>query len=82
MDTAIKTKIRQFLDQYFQTDALQNNDDIFELGYVNSLFAMQLVLFVEESYHTQIDNEDLTLENFHSVNALTDLIIRKVAQPA
>lgn len=82
MEMEINHKIRAFLEQYIQSNDLQDDDNIFELGYVNSLFAMQLVLFVEEHYGFQVENEDLTLDNFHSVNALTALILRKLAQPA
>lgn len=82
VEEVIKSEIRKFLDQYFRSDDLQDDDDIFEQGYVNSLFAMQLVIFVEETYQTQIENEDLILENFNTVNALKNLILRKVAEAA
>ncbi len=75
----IKTKIRQFLARFFKGYGLQDDEDIFSLGFVNSLFAMQLVLFVEQTFHIAIENEDLDINNFRTINALASLIERKTA---
>lgn len=72
-----KVKIRPFLLQYIRNPDLKDEDDIFAEGYVNSLFAMQLVLFVEKTFNIQIENEDLSIDNFQSINALVDLISSK-----
>ena len=69
-----KAKIRDFLLQYIHNHNLQDDEDIFAGGFVNSLFAMQLVLFVESGFGIQIEDEDLKLDNFRSVNALAGLI--------
>lgn len=79
METEIKTKLKQFLARFFQNYDLREDENIFSLGFVNSLFAMQLVVFVEKEFEISIDNEDLNIENFHTINALTDLIKRKKA---
>lgn len=79
MEIKIKTEIKQFLARFFQNYDLQDNEDIFALGFVNSLFAMQLVLFVEQTFEITIDNEDLDIDNFRTINALTNLIKRKTA---
>jgi len=73
----IKAEIRQFLARFFQNYDLKDDEDIFALGFVNSLFAMQLVLFVERTFNITVDNEDLDIDNFRTINALTGLIQRK-----
>lgn len=80
-----KNKIRGFLTQYIRNPDLQNDENIFEAGYVNSLFAMQLVLFIENDFGLELPTEELSLENFQSVDAMSDLIARHLAyngQPA
>ena len=72
-----KSKIRAFLSKYIRTHDLQDDDDIFAKGFVNSLFAMQLVLFVESEFAIQIENEDLKLDNFRSIDAVNHLIESK-----
>jgi methoxymalonate biosynthesis acyl carrier protein len=73
----IKSKIRQFLAKFFRNYDLQEDADIFALGFVNSLFAMQLVTFVEKEFEISVENEDLDLDNFRTINALTSLVERK-----
>ena len=77
MDTEIKTKIRQFLSHHFKDYNLRDDEDIFALGFVNSLFAMQLVFFVEKEFQLQVEDEDLELDNFRSIDALANLVQRK-----
>jgi len=72
-----KIKIRGFLSRFFQTTKLKEDDDIFALGFVNSLFAMQLVTWVETEFVIQIDDEDLDVENFNTITAISNLIKRK-----
>ncbi|HAG98785.1 MAG TPA: acyl carrier protein, partial [Ktedonobacter sp.] len=40
-------------------------------------FAMQLVLFVESEFALIVDNEDLDIDNFRTINAIVQLIERK-----
>ena len=75
----INAKIRAFLAKYFQNVELQDDQDIFSMGFVNSLFAMQLVLFVEKEFGISVDNEDLDIDNFRTLNTMTSLIARKQA---
>jgi acyl carrier protein len=38
---------------------------------------MQLVTFVEKGFDISVENQDLDLDNFRTINALTSLILRK-----
>lgn len=76
---ATKASIRVFLSRFFRGYDLRDDEDIFALGYVNSLFAMQLVLFVEKQFSITVEDEDLEMDNFRSINALAVLIERKSA---
>lgn len=73
----IQTKIKTFLSKFFGDYDLQQDEDIFALGFVNSMFAMQLVLFVEQEFQISIENEDLEFENFRTINSIANLIERK-----
>jgi acyl carrier protein len=78
-DTEIKTRVRAFLARFFRDHQLADDEDIFATGYVNSMFAMQLVQFVEGDFGVAVESEDLELDNFRSVNAIAALIERKTA---
>ena len=73
-------KIKEFLSRFFKNHDLQPQEDIFALGFVNSLLAMQLVAFVEKEFGVQVEDTDLDLDNFRSIQAISDLVARK--QPA
>lgn len=73
----VHTKIQAFIAKFFQHVELQDDEDIFALGFINSLFAMQLVLFVESEFDITIENEDLDLDNFRTLNAIAHFIERK-----
>ena len=75
----IKVKIKAFLSKFFGNHDLQPDEDIFTLGFVNSMFAMQLVLFVEQEFKIAIENEDLEFENFRTINSIANLVERKTA---
>jgi acyl carrier protein len=78
MDTTeTKAKIRQFLSRYIRNYQLSDEDDIFASGFVNSMMAMQLVMFVEKEFAVTVEDEDLDLDNFRSVNAIAGLVERK-----
>lgn len=81
-EETITTKVRAFIQRSFHGHDLANDDDIFALGFANSLFAMQLVAFVEKEFGIEIDSDDLDLDNFRSVNAISTLVERKLAAVA
>jgi acyl carrier protein len=74
-----KAKIREFLARFFRSREIGDDEDIFELGFVNSLLAMQLVSFVEKEFGVTVEDEDLDLDNFRSIAALDALVERKRA---
>jgi methoxymalonate biosynthesis acyl carrier protein len=80
--TTSKDKIRSFLLRQLRVQQLEDGDDIFAAGFMSSLFAMQLVVFVEREFGITVQSEDLELANFQSVNAITALVERRAAERA
>lgn len=74
----IKEKVRKFMERFFRNKDIADDTDIFEKGFANSLFSMQLVMFVEKEFGIIIENDDLDLENFKSINAISNLIKAKM----
>jgi methoxymalonate biosynthesis acyl carrier protein len=72
-----KSKIREFLSRFLRNHEPGDDEDIFALGLVNSLFAMQLVTFVETEFGVTVGEEDLEIENFSTINAIAALVGRK-----
>ena len=73
----VKLRIREFFSGFFANVDLQDDSDIFSLGFVNSLLAMQLVVFLEQEFRVSIENDDLDFANFSNINAIANLVGRK-----
>jgi methoxymalonate biosynthesis acyl carrier protein len=56
--------------------------DLFTSGLVSSLFAMELIVHLEQTYGVVIAGTDLRMENFCSVQAMTDLVLRLHSESA
>ncbi|HEX2058860.1 MAG TPA: phosphopantetheine-binding protein [Actinomycetota bacterium] len=61
---------------------LGDDDDMFATGYVNSMFAMQLVQFVESEFGITVESDDLELDNFRTVSAIASFVERKMGASA
>jgi acyl carrier protein len=73
-DAHVQKALFEFIEGRFPDIELGVRDDIFALGFVNSLFAMELVLFLEGTFDFTIPNEALRLDRFRSVQAMTNLV--------
>lgn len=76
----ISHEVRGFLEPYIDDTEFNNDDDIFEMGLVNSLMAMQLVLFLEKRYAFKFEGADLDLVNFRTLTRIQDLVTRKLGK--
>ncbi len=74
----IKQSVRDFFKKHISTKEIYDDSDIFQLGYVNSLFAMQIVNFVEKKFSLTVENEDLTINNFKTIDCITGFVEKKL----
>jgi methoxymalonate biosynthesis acyl carrier protein len=74
-----KEKLRAFIGRHIGGRVIGDDEEIFAAGFVNSMFAMQIVLFLEKNFQIAIGNEDLELKNFQTIDAMAALIERKTA---
>ncbi|QRV39113.1 acyl carrier protein (plasmid) [Streptomyces californicus] len=67
----------------FLTDSLRRevgpDDDYFALGLVDSLFALELVTYVEERFKLTVEVDDLDLDSFRTARRLTAFVHAKEA---
>ena len=69
-------QISGFITGRFPQAGITAAEDIFSLGYINSLFAMELVMFLEKTFVITIPNNELHIDNFRTVTAMTGLVGR------
>jgi len=56
--------------------------DIIGNGLIDSLGIFKLIAFVEEAFKITIQPDEILLENFHTLRALRNLIVRKLGAGA
>ncbi|WP_280269080.1 acyl carrier protein [Nocardia wallacei] len=75
-----RTALTEELRAYFGSIAaaeLSGDDDIFALGLVNSLRALEIVVHVERTYGISVEVEDLDLDNFRTAARAAAFVERK-----
>ena len=71
--------IREYVTSALHRPGLSDDEDIFEVGGASSLFAAELVVFVEDQLGVELDDDDLVRENFATIGAVTRLVERRTA---
>ena len=75
----IRERVRAFVLGSIAIPNLGDDDDLFESGIVNSLFALQLMTFIEKTFAIDVEVDDLDIANFQSIAAAAGFISAKKA---
>jgi len=72
-------KIKQYIVETSHADAnkIKNESLIFKEGFFDSMGFIMLITFLEEEFGIKTIDADLIEENFESINAISDFIVRK-----
>ncbi|OEV30690.1 acyl carrier protein [Streptomyces nanshensis] len=76
----ITREITEFLSAALRSE-VGPDDDYFALGLADSLFALELVTFVESRFSLTVEVEDLDLESFRTANRIIRFVQRKTGSP-
>jgi len=76
----VKQIIRNFINDSINIDTLGDDENLFESGLINSLFAVQLMTFIERKFGFEISMDDLDIENFKSISATAAFVAQKSAR--
>ncbi|GAA4534385.1 MULTISPECIES: acyl carrier protein [Nonomuraea] len=82
MSATAKDQILAFVRERYPQAEIDASQDIFALGFVNSLFAMELVMFVEKTFELTIPNEELRIDNFRTAESMASLVAKLSADLA
>ncbi|MGH3373511.1 MAG: phosphopantetheine-binding protein [Actinoallomurus sp.] len=72
---AIETGLLDFIEVKTKTTVAADHD-MFTSGLVSSMFAMELVVHIEQTYSVAIVGADLKLDNFRTVEKMAALVLR------
>jgi methoxymalonate biosynthesis acyl carrier protein len=73
----IENKIRDFFAEKKIADGLEFDTDLFSGGFINSLFAFEMVVYLEEAFGVKIPDGEITEGNFRTIDSIAAMI-RKI----
>jgi acyl carrier protein len=78
-NSLIKEKVKNYVVQAASVDSekIKENSLIFKEGYFDSMGFMVLISFLEEEFGIKTNDSDLLEENFESIDAISEFVIRK-----
>ena len=71
-----KEQILEILKQIKPNKSLEGVTDIVQSNYLDSFEIMNLIMLMSETFGVEIGFEEITAENFDSVDAMTAMITR------
>ncbi len=75
----IKKRIRDYLSNFFHLNLKDDSTNIFESGGVNSLFFIQLLVFIEKNFNLQLQEGEFDVRSLTSVNAISEFLLNKLS---
>ena len=73
-------EIKEKIKEYFRENndyVPEENEDLFESGVLDSYGVVDFLTFLEEKLNASINIEDITMENFSTIEKITSLIQNK-----
>lgn len=79
---SIEQQVRDYIEEFvLYGDSLESDTtSLIESGMIDSTGAMEMVLFIEETFGVEVPNKDISPENLDTVIRITNLVHR--LQPA
>jgi acyl carrier protein len=69
-----REKILEFVKSRSKESDLNYDTDLFKGGYINSLFALEIVVFLEDTFKIKIKNKEITENNFKTINNIAEVV--------
>ncbi len=74
----VTAQVKQFLVKATRIEAISDDEELFRPGFLNSLLATQLVMFVEKQFGIEVVGPELSMDNFGTVERIADFVANKL----
>jgi acyl carrier protein len=58
-------------------ESVDPDEDLLEQGFIDSMGILKIVVFLEETYGIQVDDEDIVPDNFQTLNRMAKFVEQK-----
>ncbi len=84
MEKNVKDTLRDYIIQYASIEPddpdFSDEVDLFDYGFVDSLGATEIVLFLEETFGVEITQADITLYPMNTIDEIAGVVERKLQE--
>lgn len=78
----IKDELRNYIITNFEVDAddpdFSDDVHLFDYGFLDSLNATQAILFLEDTFHIEITQRDITLYPMNTIDEIAAVVLKKL----
>ncbi len=74
----IKTFVFTELLKNKNVSDLSDDSPLITGGLIDSITTMQLVVFLEKTFHVEFEAHEVDRDNFDSINIITDFLLKKL----
>jgi methoxymalonate biosynthesis acyl carrier protein len=67
-------QVRQFVTSHLGEQDIDDEEDLFDSGLASSLFAVQIVMWVEKTFHLAVTRDDLDIARFRTLSAIAAFV--------
>ena len=80
---SVKQQVKSYIEEFITYgDPIDDDTSLLESGMVDSTGAMEMVLFLEETFDITINDKDVDPENLDTVNLITTFVESKQKEAA
>jgi len=69
----IKDSIKAFVSNFTNKD-IEDDTNLFEMGFISSLFGIQLIVYIEKAFEISLVLDDIPLERLQTLENIAALI--------
>ncbi len=76
-------KVREYIEEFITYgDPVGDDESLIESGTVDSTGAMELILFLEETFGIEVDDDEIDPENLDSITIIASFVSSKLKEAA
>lgn len=81
MSVNVQDQLQEYVEELAKQDNIDPSINLFETGLLTSVHVLDLIAYIEEKFGIVISPDDLSIENFGSIDAMVTYV-DKAMQPA
>jgi methoxymalonate biosynthesis acyl carrier protein len=80
MAKSVREKIREVVVRHTDGVPVEDDEDLFDSGHVNSLFVVQLVTWIEQEFDLRLPLNDLVLDDLRTIASIASTVEANLAE--